>query len=157
MKGGHVVARNNHVPPKGENAYNWKGGRRENSQGYILIHTPDHTNADNDGYVREHVFVAEKALDKVLPKKVVVHHIDEIKGHNENTNLVICEDENYHRLLHTRLRAYKATGDPHKRKCWICKKYDYQSALVRDGSGFRHSACKTLYNKQRRLSAWKFT
>ena len=64
------------------------------------------------------------ALGKPLPKGAEVHHVDEIRTNNDCNNLVICEDKFYHRLLHLRMKAYKATGDPHKRTCNFCNKWD---------------------------------
>lgn len=46
---------------------------------------------------------AEIALGKPLPPGAVVHHADGSK--NDNAPLVICQNENYHRLLHARMRA----------------------------------------------------
>ena len=52
----------------------------------------------------EHVLIAEKALGKPLPKGAQVHHLNERKGDNRNTNLVVCPDDAYHKLLHKRAR-----------------------------------------------------
>lgn len=71
----------------------------------------------------EHVLIAEKALGHSLPKGVLVHHIDENKKNNANSNLLICPAW-YHNLLHLRLRALRACGDPSWRKCVHCKKWD---------------------------------
>lgn len=59
-----------------------------------------------------HVIVAEKALGRPLPSGAVVHHWDEDKTNNKNTNLVICENQAYHKILHQRMRVIKAGGDP---------------------------------------------
>lgn len=72
----------------------------------------------------EHVHVAETALCKRLPAGVVVHHVDENRANNKPSNLVICPDDAYHKLLHRRMEALAITGDANKLKCSICKKYD---------------------------------
>lgn len=79
--------------------------------------------------VREHVIVAESVLGRPLPKGAVVHHADENKRNNDPSNLVICESQAYHLLLHRRLDAWKATGDANMRKCSLCHQYDHPSAL----------------------------
>ena len=123
----------------------WTGGRVR-ANGYILIHQPSHPRAQR-GYVLEHLLVAEKALGRLIPFCVEVHHVNETKDDNSNRNLVICEDLNYHRLLHARKRAYEACGDPNAHKCKYCKKWDRESLI--DGSSFYHRPCKTIYDKQR--------
>ncbi len=70
-----------------------------------------------------HIRLAEKALGRLLPSGVVVHHANEDRLDNRPENLVICTQW-YHRLLHTRINACKACGNPNWRKCKFCKKYD---------------------------------
>jgi hypothetical protein len=76
--------------------------------GYALVHAVDHPKADKDGYVREHVLVAERALGKFLPPGAMVHHVNEVKADNRGANLVICENHAYHQLLHRRMRKLEA-------------------------------------------------
>lgn len=71
-----------------------------------------------------HVAVAEKALGRTLPPGAVVHHWDEDKLNNKPENLLICPDRAYHNLIHARMRALAASGDPAKRSCRHCKQYD---------------------------------
>ena len=87
----------------GEKNGNWKGGRSKAVDGYMLILYHGHSRADSHGYVREHILVSEKALGKPLPSGVVIHHINGIKDDNRRQNLIICQDETYHRLLHKRM------------------------------------------------------
>jgi hypothetical protein len=99
--------------------------------------------ANGDGYMQggylghqingvrmfDHVRIAEAALGKPLPPGAVVHHVNEIKTDNRPTNLVICPDKAYHNLIHARMRAMDACGDPNKRPCRHCKRYDDLSNL----------------------------
>ncbi len=100
----------------GENNGRFKGGTR-NVAGYIVV-------SPTPGKQRFlHVLIAEKALGKPLPAGAVVHHHNEIKDDNRNANLVICENDDYHKLLHVRLRVMKAGGDPDfDRICCRCHK-----------------------------------
>ena len=51
---------------KGSNNPNWKGGRKIDSNGYVLIWKPDHPFADVKGYVLEHRLVVEEHLKCIL-------------------------------------------------------------------------------------------
>lgn len=126
----------------------WIGGRVSDGNGYILIYKPDHPRA-NRGYVLEHTLIAEKAIGRYLPLSVEVHHWNECRGDNQNSNLVICEDLHYHRLLHVRMRAYRACGNPSARKCHICKAWELDIPLM--GGKRVHYECKRRYDKQRRM------
>jgi hypothetical protein len=92
---------------RGEASITWKGGRSVMGSGYVRVYVPGHHRATN-GYVLEHIIVAEKALGRPLEEKHPVHHFDLNRANNANSNLVICEDEAYHKLLHQRQRALEA-------------------------------------------------
>lgn len=52
----------------------------------------------------EHRLVVEKAMGKPLPDYAIVHHLNEKKWDNRNNNLVVCPNDDYHKLLHRRTR-----------------------------------------------------
>jgi hypothetical protein len=128
--------------------------------------------ANGDGYLQggymghqidgvrvfDHVRIAEKALGRPLPPGAVVHHANEVKTDNRPSNLVLCPSKAYHNLIHARMKAMAACGDPAKRKCRYCRQYDslenlreYQSANTLQ---YWHVQCsrdmaKTRYNKEK--------
>lgn len=108
----------------------WRGGRHVTVNGYVTLLTRGHPQANSTGGVYEHILVAEQAMRKHLPKGAEVHHINEVKSDNSNTNLVVCQDHSYHALLHLRGRALREHGDANARKCVICKQWDTANRLT---------------------------
>lgn len=74
----------------------WKGGRRFDKSGYVLLHAPDHPDAASNGYIREHRLVMEKKLGRRLKKKEVVHHRDKNKQNNHPDNLSLYPSNGRH-------------------------------------------------------------
>lgn len=149
-----------HNTPKGRFAgvagRNWKGGRRPAAHGYVRIWSPTHPNATKIGYVLEHVFLAATALGRAVPKGVEVHHVNENKRDNRPENLVICQDHDYHALLHQRADALRATGDPRALRCCYCKLWImpgdpdlYLPPGLR--SNARHRTCAADYQRRRNV------
>lgn len=137
----HYIAGHNLRHPNGADHPHWKGGRIIQN-GYAFVKRIGHPRAHKQtGYLMEQIEVAERALGRALPLQAVVHHVNEQKSDNRGENLVICEDRAYHNLLHQRLRAYRATGNPEARKCWVCKQYDDVKNLKLYGTTAVHSAC----------------
>ncbi len=67
-----------------------------------------------------HIQRAERALGKPLPRGAVVHHADGTM--NPDGPLVICQDQGYHRFLHSRMRIRALGGHPDThRVCRYCK------------------------------------
>lgn len=141
------------MPGSGIKNSQWKGGTFIRDSGYRMVLTHGHPRATSSGYVREHILVAERAFGGPLPDHAVLHHVDSNRANNENSNLVICEDQSFHRLLHTRADALKACGHPDWLRCRYCKQYDDPKNLqvhVMKKTGFikaKHSSCSALQQR----------
>lgn len=79
-------------PRHGENAANWRGGRKQTGAGYWYVYQPDHPYATKAGYVMEHRLVMEKMIGRYLEPGEVVHHINGKKDNNRPENLELKEN-----------------------------------------------------------------
>ncbi len=106
MKNHGIKAR---VPAKrdqhGENNSCWKGGKRINEHGYVEIYMPDYPKAKPNGYVYEHIYIAEQTIGRPLnsfglkdERTEVVHHINGIKTDNRPENLLVLGVNEHHKL-----------------------------------------------------------
>lgn len=85
--------------------------------------------------------IVEKAIGRRLPNGAEVHHVDGNPFNNEPSNLVVCPDAAYHKLLHQRQRAFDACGHYDWRKCQFCKQYDDPANLWVSRKKACHRAC----------------
>ena len=72
--------------------------------GYPAVYMPTHPRAKANGYVKEHILVAEKFLKRPLQKGEVVHHINEKKTDNRPQNLMVFDSQKEHMKYHWILR-----------------------------------------------------
>lgn len=84
---------------KGEKCSNWKGGKKKNYKGYILVLSPNHHRADVNGYVMEHIKVFEEATKIEVPQHCCIHHLNGKKDDNRIENLCLME-KSAHTILH---------------------------------------------------------
>lgn len=121
---------------RGEANRNWRGGRTV-SCGYVIL---------NREGKREHVVVAERALGRPLPAGAVVHHYDGNGLNNEGRNLVICQDQAYHMLLHKLQRVRAIGGRPFlDKRCSRCRQVKPLTAFTLSSTRGRRvpaSVCK---------------
>ena len=82
----------------------WKDGTSVHSQGYIVQQMPDHPRNHN-GYVYQHVLVAEKKLGRFLEKHEVVHHCNGDRADNNPDNLMVFNSQSDH------VRHHYSNGD----------------------------------------------
>lgn len=120
-----------------------------------------HIVSDNNRSTLVHRIIVEKAIGKKLPSGSVIHHVDGNPSNNENTNLVVCPNDAYHVLLHTREKALNECGNANWRRCGYCRKYDDPANLRFYGRGERktpiHKECNSIghriYMANRRATA----
>ena len=134
----------------------WKGGRAV-INGYVHLYTPGHPRARTQTpYVAEHVLEVEGVLQRELPERHPVHHVNENRSDNCHENLVVCDSHSYHLLLHRRLRALKATGNPNAKQCCRCHEWTADVSYTRRVKGAvmgelsYHRACQKAHEQKRR-------
>lgn len=96
----------NHADFKGSKNGRWKGGKRIDKDGYVLIWCPEHNYADGDGYIREHRLVMEKHLGRLLDPKEVIHHVDKNKQNNSLKNLRLFNNTGEHTKHEWKIGSY---------------------------------------------------
>jgi hypothetical protein len=122
------------------------------SHGYRIVKNREHPRAMMNGYVFEHILLAEKALGKALPDNSEIHHSNGIKNDNSFGNLVICEGRGYHMLLHQRKRALAACGHTDWLRCAYCKQYDAKENMYtrKNVSQAWHRKCHAIHEGNRK-------
>lgn len=97
--------------PKASKSRNWKGGKRKNNSGYVLISkfllsSQDRKLAESmiakhvlRNYILEHRLVAAKKIGRPLQSNEVVHHLNGIKDDNRPENLVVISPNIHSKLI----------------------------------------------------------
>ncbi len=82
---------------RGKNNPAWAGGRYiEPGKGYVMVRMPSHPRARQNGYVLEHVLVAEKMLGRPLHAGEEVHHKNRNRADNRSENLEVFSSHREH-------------------------------------------------------------
>ena len=121
-------------------------GYGQNSTGRVYYTAAGYAKSNGDKYV--HHQKAEAALGRQLKSGEVVHHIDGNPGNNVNTNLVICPNQKYHLLLHSRQRILDKGGHPETDK--YCSYHKQLHPRVE--FSFSHTQYDGLHNNCRRAT-----
>lgn len=61
---------------------------------------PGHPTAMADGWMKEHRYIAELKLNRLLKSEEIVHHIDEDKLNNDPNNLMVFKTNADHAAFH---------------------------------------------------------
>lgn len=78
-------------------------------QGYKYLFIPDHPCATKQGYYKEHRYIMEQHIKRVLKKNEIVHHINHIRDDNRIENLMILNNSE-HRSYHAKNKKRNTTG-----------------------------------------------
>lgn len=86
---------------------NWRGGRTIHRKGYVYRYAPDHPRASN-GYVFEHILIAEEKLGRHLLPGETVHHHNGKRWDNRPGNIHIFDSPGDHTRHHAKIRRKEA-------------------------------------------------
>jgi len=118
---------------KPENHPRWKGGKLNRN-------------------IFKHILIAEKVIGKKLIKPHCIHHVNGNHSDNRNINLVICENNNYHKLIHLRKKAFYACGHVNWRRCTYCIKWDNpENLIIYKNNAARHRECQRKHDREKSL------
>lgn len=85
---------------KGDGNPSWRGGTCINHGGYKLVSAWWHPRHNKDGYIAEHILIAESKIGRLLEDDEVVHHIDRDKLNNSPENLLVMTNSEHISLHH---------------------------------------------------------
>lgn len=91
---------------KYKNATEFGGHRKLRKDGYVSIYCPLHKHATKDGYIMEHILVAEAQLGRELTDDEIVHHKNKNRADNRVENLEVMTFHE-HASMHMRERWAK--------------------------------------------------
>ena len=138
-------------------------GLTKHGDGYMRRVVHGHPRADENGRVLEHILIAEHAYGTYLPDHAIVHHHDGNGENNAAANLVICESQAYHMILHQRQNMFTIGCNPDlQKKCSTCREVKWKFEFTNNSSTWdgKHPECKkckfgreAIRKKRRRAEA----
>lgn len=105
------------LPAKARMEHNafWAGGRTQDKSGYWLVKAPDHPQATQAGYVREHRLLMEQKLGRYLTREEVIDHIDGDTSNNDPANLRLFPNNAEHLRVTLKGRVPRWSEDGRRR------------------------------------------
>lgn len=94
--------------------------------------------------------IVEKIFGKPLPRESEIHHVDGNPTNTKNNNLVLCQNSDYHNLLHVRQKAVDAGFPAYYKHCFICKRFDDPAILKKHQSKYFHRECINFLRRRER-------
>ena len=107
-----------------------------------------------------YITIYQREKDRKKVEKIIGHSLkttEQVHHHTEN-ELVVCENQAYHMLLHRRAKALEACSHADWRRCRVCKKYDSPENLWIDkyDRHWEHPESWDATNKMRRATTKVF-
>lgn len=102
-------------------------------QGYIWVYSPTNPRADNHGYVKRCILVAEQFIGRLLTLKETVHHINKVKDDDRPENLWIFPSESEHKRHHVLAGDNIKPGHGSKVEDWTPERRQQHSEACKRG------------------------
>lgn len=105
----HSCANKDKHPGRGSLNPNWRGGRHQQTDGYVIMSLPKESPyrcmVDDQGRVREHRVVMAESLGRPLKTWEIVHHLNGNRADNKIENLQLLPNAAEHCAM-TRIQQY---------------------------------------------------
>jgi len=115
---------------------------------YRVMYMPKYhramTSENWEGYVYEHIVIAEEFLGRMLFEDEVVHHLDGDRSNNRKENLLVLS-----RAMHTKLHNWLDNGGVFKETEYVKRVNSGKSKGVRTPNSFCKICEKTLQAKEK--------
>ena len=113
-----------------EKSNSWRGGINH-TDGYILLYTPQHPQANYGGYVKRAILVLEEKLGRPLRGGMVSHHKNGIKDDDRPENLEELSKSEHMRLHHPKGSKWGRNTCVRKRICGILRRQQCQDRVIK--------------------------
>ncbi len=139
---------------KGKLNNHWKGGSYVDAEGYVLVHTPEHPNAQANGYIRRARLTLSQHLGRPLISFEIAHHKNGDRADDRVENLEL-RTASQHSKNHRIAKWNKQHPDGELRVCRTCGKVAWTTCDLEDFSfdpkslHSRQNECKVCCNSRK--------